>query len=792
MSASGPPSDDVSPANRRTGRAPFAWGKSLDEGREPVGRDAELARLRAVLDATRTGATTGLVISGEPGIGKTTLLAQAARMATGFRCLQARGVESESVLAHAGLLQALGPLHHSLGEIPDAHASALAAALGWGPAADPAHRFLVGAGALSLLAAEAQRVPVLVLVDDLQWLDQETMAALGFAAGRLRDDRICFLWTVREGAALPDSLQQMPVLTLTGLSGEDARALVPGQVSDRVAGQLVDATGGNPLALVEIAAGLTPAQRLGAAPLPALHPGDRLSAVYRRRLDGLSGPARRAVLLTAVNRTHRAAVVSAALIAEGIDAAAALDEAHDHGVLTQRGPDFELRHPLLRTAALATATSAQVRAAHRTLAGAVDPQSVDGIWHRAEAAVGPDPRLAADLVHAADRSRTRHGYAAASAVLERAALLSDEPSQIADRLAEAAADAFLAGDADRTRRLVDLVLDSSGNERAIGRAQFVGGMLEQYTGSVPRAVELLASAAQRLDGLDGTRAVAELALVRFRVNDIAGIADCAVRIAEAAGSADAGDPEQQMLSAFTRGLAAVLGGDQAAGAALLVETVERISAPPLRDDPRSLLYLALAGGFLGNPREVMATALHQLDRARSLGALGVLVPALALAASGRAWLGDHAGAFADAGEAAELGEQVGYVVDRAVAVEMLAWQSAGRGLHEDAVAALKQATVLTDRAGTTAFAAHQAITAAFCALCRGDPAAAATVLEARLAVDGGVGSMGEPFGVAPDLVEAYLALGRRADAVAATQRFVAATPPSAPARRRAVAARCRG
>ena len=205
-----------------------------------------------------------------------------------------------------------------------------------------------------------------------------------------------------------------------------------------------------------------------------------------------------------------------------------------------------------------------------------------------------------------------------------------------------------------------------------------------------------------------------------------------------------------------------------------------------------MLYLALAGGFLGNPREVMATALHQLDRARSLGALGVLVPALALAASGRAWLGDHAGAFADAGEAAELGEQVGYVVDRAVAVEMLAWQSAGRGLHEDAVAALKQATVLTDRAGTTAFAAHQAITAAFCALCRGDPAAAATVLEARLAVDGGVGSMGEPFGVAPDLVEAYLALGRRADAVAATQRFVAATPPSAPARRRAVAARCQG
>jgi DNA-binding NarL/FixJ family response regulator len=181
-----------------------------------------------------------------------------------------------------------------------------------------------------------------------------------------------------------------------------------------------------------------------------------------------------------------------------------------------------------------------------------------------------------------------------------------------------------------------------------------------------------------------------------------------------------------------------------------------------------------------------------LSQVRSRGALGVLVPALALFAAARAWLGDHAGAFADAGEASELGDQLGYAADAAVAVEMLAWQSAARGLHEDAGIALERAKALTDRAGTTGFAAHQALTAAFCALCRADPAAAVSLLEARVAADGGVGSMGEPFGVAPYLVEADVAIGRRDAAIAAAERFAAVTPPAAPPWLRALVARCRG
>jgi DNA-binding CsgD family transcriptional regulator len=128
----------------------------------------------------------------------------------------------------------------------------------------------------------------------------------------------------------------------------------------------------------------------------------------------------------------------------------------------------------------------------------------------------------------------------------------------------------------------------------------------------------------------------------------------------------------------------------------------------------------------------------------------------------------------------------------AVAVEMLAWQSAARGLHEDARQALERARALTDRAGTTGVAAHQAITAAFCALCRGDLAEAAALLEARIAADGGVGSMGEPLGVAPELVEAYVGLGRPADAAALAGRYaeVSASSPAPPTV--ALVARCRG
>jgi DNA-binding NarL/FixJ family response regulator len=756
-----------------------------------VGRREELARVQSLLEAARGGAGGILVIEGEAGIGKTTLLDAAQQMATGFQCLWARGVESESVLGHGALLELVSPVHDRLADIPSAQSEALASALGWGPAETPADRFLVAAATLSVLAAAAEQTPVLVLVDDLQWVDQESAAALLFAARRLGRDAVAFLFAVRTGSTPPPLLAGLPVLALGGLSATTAAGMLPDGLAGVVVDSLVEGTGGNPLALLEVTRHLTRAQRVGAAPLPSPLPaGSRLRLVYETLLAGLSDQAWWAVLLCAVSTQGASAVPLNALAADGVDAGAALDEAEEQGVLVRDEAGMRFRHPLLRSAALGRASPAKRRAAHRALARALPGESAWAArtWHLAEASAGNDDALADELVQVAAENRVRRGFAAASAALERAALLTSLPDIAAERLAAAAEDAFVAGDVQRTRMLVARVLDGPSGPGARARVLFCAGMLELYTGSVPRAAELLAETAVVAEGELQVQTLAELGLCRFRLNDMAGVVECADRITEAA---DGSDPGQRVLAGFTRGMALMVTGDPAAAQPLLAEVMELAVSPALADDPRYLIHLALAAGFLGDLRHAVAVGGPRVALVRERGAVGVLVPCLSLLAAGRAWLGDHAGAFADAGEAAELAEQLGYAADAAPAVEMLAWQSAARGLHDDARRALEQARVLTDRAGTTGAAARQAITAAFCALCEGDLEKAAALLEARIAIDGGVGSMGEPLGVAPTLVEAYVGLGRRSEAAALAQQYADDTPQPAAPVIAALVARCR-
>ena len=305
---------------------------------------------------------------------------------------------------------------------------------------------------------------------------------------------------------------------------------------------------------------------------------------------------------------------------------------------------------------------------------------------------------------------------------------------------------------------------------------FTLGMLEQYAGSVPRSVEHLTDASSLLDGPELVRALTELAPARFRLNDVAGLVECGERIDAVA---DHDDPEQQLLAHFTGGVALVLTGEFDAGVRRLAEVRRLGDLPSLRHDARALLLMALAAAFTGQIDDAVTVGAARLEELRGRGAIGVLVPLLAMRAAGRAWLGDHAGAFADAGEAAELAAHLGYAADGSVAVEMLAWQLAARGLHEEARESLIRARILTDRAGTTSAAAHQALTSAFCALCRGDLAEVVSLLEHRLTVDGGVGASGEPLGIAPLLVEAYIGLGRWADARSLTARYAEATAAAA-------------
>jgi hypothetical protein len=189
---------------------------------------------------------------------------------------------------------------------------------------------------------------VLVLVDDLHWVDRESAAALLFAARRLHRDAVAFLFATRAGSGGAAPLEGLPVLDLTGLTPAEATGLLPGRLAEGVAARLVERTRGNPLALTEVAGRLTPAQRLGAAPLPV---GTRLELVYEPLLAGLSAPAWRAVLLCAANPEGATAPLVGTLRRDGVDAAAALDEAEERGVLVRDRGDLRFRHPLLRAAA---------------------------------------------------------------------------------------------------------------------------------------------------------------------------------------------------------------------------------------------------------------------------------------------------------------------------------------------------------------------------------------------------------------------------------------------------------
>jgi DNA-binding CsgD family transcriptional regulator len=754
-----------------------------------VGREAELAAIERRLTDARSGLSGAVLIVGEPGIGKTTLLDSARSLAEGFTCLSAQGVEPDSALAHAGLLELITPVRQLLDELPAPQADALRAALGWATPVDPADRFLVAAATLSLLAAAAERTPVLVTVDDLQWLDRESAAAILFAARRLGPDAVAFVFSTRTGSIPADLVQGIPVLELDGLSPADASRLVP-EPSESVLEQLVVGTDGNPLALLEASRRLTQAQSVGAAPLPDPLPvGDRLLGYYEALLTTMSADAWRAVVLLALEQSSGSSTVAAALAGIGIDPAESLDEGRINGVLARDERGLHFRHPLLRTAVLRLATPAQQREAHRALADHLPPDSPAKAWHLAESSVGPDDAMADQLAEVADADRRRLAFAASSAALERSALLTVNTDLAAERLAAAAEDAFLAGDVERTRALVDRVLIGPAPGAARGQALFTVGMLEQYTGSMPTSADHLSAACDLLDGRLLVRALTELANVRFRLNDMANHQTCADRIDVVA---DRTDPEQRLLADFTVGVSLMLRGEPEAGGEKLAAVKTLALSEELRHEPRVLLYMALAAGFSGEVGSALTEGSARIDDVRRRGAVGILVPLVAIRAAGRAAVGDHAGAFADAGEAAELAEQLGYVADASVAVEMLAWQLSARGLHDEAGEALAKARALVDRAGTTAVAAHHALTVAFCALCRGELGQVVKVLEARIAADGGVGAVGEPLGVAPLLVEAYAGLGRDDDASTLSRQYADATSTSAPARLLALVARCEG
>jgi DNA-binding CsgD family transcriptional regulator len=771
-----------------SGRSPILRGAPVASQVVIVGRDLELGALAAVLESARSGRAASLCLVGEAGTGKTTLLEAAEEAAEGFRGLRATGFESETSLGHAGLLEALGPLEPYLDGLPGAQRQALDAALGRSDPADAGDRYLVAAATLSLLARAAEDRPVLVAVEDLQWLDRESAAALTFAARRLRHDAVAFVLASRPGA-FTELAAGLDALAVPGLRVAAAEQLLAGTVSARLVPELVEATGGNPLALLETSRRLTPAQRRGVAPLPDHLPvGTRLVDAFAAEVVALPRPSRRAAVLLAASGGPAEGPVVAALAASGADPGVALDQLEQAGVVVREGPALSWRHPLLRAATWTSARPEERRAAHLALARVLASDPLRAVRHRAEAAVGHDDGLATELTRLADDERSRRGFASASALEARAALLTSDRAG-ADHLSAAAVeDALLAGDTATTRELASKVLADTDDGSVRGRVLTVLGQLELYSGSVPRGHDLLAEAARFAEGRHRVTALWALANACYMRDDRAGMLLAGEAMAD---SADRSDLEQRMLADATLGAALVFAGRLEEGRALAGAALRLVETDPrMRDDPKhlttALLLIRWAGDLHG--ADVPAAA-RRIRRARELGALGVLPQALAFAAAGRALLGDHEGAYADAGEAAELGAELGYGAIITIAYEVLAWEAAARGLHDDALRALAESRRLTERAEVADVAQALPLAEAACALARGDLAEVVRVLELRVGADGGRDVLDDPFGVAPDLAEAYVGLGRRREAQSVADRYRRLHDGAADARTRARTAR---
>jgi DNA-binding CsgD family transcriptional regulator/tetratricopeptide (TPR) repeat protein len=424
-----------------------------------VGRAADCGALENLVQAVSRGLSRTLVIVGEPGIGKTRLLQYAASAADGLRTLSIAGVESELRLGFAAVHRMLVPFSERIGTLPAPQRDALGSAFGLasGP---PADRFLVGLGALTLFAEVAAEQPLIWLVDDAQWLDRESLEVLGFVGRRLYADGIGLLFAAREPSPGLTALDGLPTRHLRGLEPAAARALLartlPGPLNARVAARIITETGGNPLALLELAGLLTPDQLAGRSPLPQRLPvGRRMQGHFLQQVKMLPAATGSLLLLASAASSDDPAALWRAAARLGLEPDAA-EPAVAQDIISLE-PRVAFRHPLIRSAIYEGARPGDRRKIHDALAdtAAADGYLDQAAWHRAAAAVVPAPHVAADLERSAVRAERRGGYVAQAAFLARAAELTPDPRDRAIRLFGAAQAHLAAGDGALAEALLD-------------------------------------------------------------------------------------------------------------------------------------------------------------------------------------------------------------------------------------------------------------------------------------------------------------------------------------------------
>jgi DNA-binding CsgD family transcriptional regulator len=590
-------------------------------------------RERGVLDRLLVGARGGhggaIVVLGEPGIGKTALIEQAVASAEDFRVLRTAGQEGETELAYAALVQLCAPGLDRLVRLPAPQRDAMRVAFGLCTGDSP-DRLLVALALLTLLSEMAAERPLLCVVDDAQWLDRASAQAVAFVARRLATEAVAFVFGARQ---VPDELRGLPEMVVEGLGDGDARALFgsvfPYRLDEPVLDRIVAETNGNPLALLELPRGLSPAQLAGGFGLPVSVPlAGRIEESFRRRLAGLPLPSRCLLLVAAADPTGDAVLVWRA--AELLCIADSAAEAAEVEGLADFTAGVMFRHPLVRSAVYGAASAHERRQAHQALAEATDP-AVDPdrrAWHRAQATSRPDEDVAAELELSAGRAQARGGFAAAAAFMERSTELTIDAARRAGR-------ALVAAEAKRQAGAVDAALRLAGMAERGPLDDFQRAQLELLRAQISFASDrgsdappLLLKAAQHLERLDVRRAretyldalTAAISAGRRATEASAGV------VARAAIESRPCAESQRAPELLLDGLALLVTDGYASGTPVLKEALRAFRAEDLGREER-LRWSWLAGraaALIWDYDSWDVLTARQIQAARDAGALTVL------------------------------------------------------------------------------------------------------------------------------------------------------------------------
>ncbi|MEV6026360.1 LuxR family transcriptional regulator [Streptomyces sp. NPDC052036] len=653
-----------------------------------LGRAAELSRLEALLGAVDGTGPQVLVLIGEPGAGKTTLVdwtAEHAR-ARGLRTLRVRGSEGEAGLGLSGVHQLLHPLLPGDG-LPAQQRETLDRAFGTAAAQGEVtlDQLSLCVSALALLGDAAARQPLLLLVDDAQWLDLGSVDVLAFLARRLEGKPVVMLFAAREEAVPARFDRDFPQVTVGPLSRAAAGLLLDAQPNPprgRTRTQILQQAAGNPLALIELpralARGWTATGQDGGAALPLTA---RLENLFAADLPGLPEPTREALLLVAAAGTAQLADLLRA--APSLDVVQALAPAERVGLVRVSDGQVLLRHPLVRSAVCQAASFSERRHAHLALASALAGDPDRRAWHLAAAATGQEAEVADALAESAERARARGAYATAAAALERAAELTPAPELRARRLLMAAQAAMFAGHPQWVGEISGRVDDLTENPRLRAEASLLGGWALGVTLRHEEALTLLlgvaeATTASAPDLALGTLSTAATSVYNSgapfyraelqRISDLIGEADDPAALAWAQAVIDPLHQRARMMGLLKSGLAAMsqdsLGNLTAVGGAawILDETEEAVRilrramdvirrAGSAGTNATVTQALALALFESGSWTAAQSTADEAFWMATEAGADNVTVGACILQATLRALQGEHAAARTQAMEA---------------------------------------------------------------------------------------------------------------------------------------------